>query len=135
MGSISEHEPSVISEPASPKHNQLNQTCEEDAEDFKQEDDPIAGLDFDYAHTLLTELVEQGERRKRARELEIKERTGMSTEAFSTHRDELVRIFDFFQIYDSDHSGNLDHSECRMLLKHLGMQPYRPAEALIVDCL
>jgi len=92
-------------------------------------------LNFERVHDLLMGLEQEAERRKRRRDRDIKAATGISEDMFWKYRHELILVFDSFRLYDADHSAYLNHAEVRMMLKHLGLQPYRPKEGALVDAL
>jgi len=93
---------------------------------------PDSKLDFESVHELLLKLEEQNEHRRRRHEREIKEEFNLSDAVFWEHRMELIRLKDYFQIYDADNSGHLSHKEVCWLLKHVGFQPYKFHESRII---
>jgi Ca2+-binding EF-hand superfamily protein len=82
-------------------------------------------LSFENVHHLLVTMEEKQEYQSRRKEWEIKKKATISEEKFTEHRYELIKLFDFFTLYDVDHSDALSHDEVRLLLKHLGMDPFR----------
>merc|ERR1712218_285247 len=90
-------------------------------------------LDFERVHEMMMQLEEQTYRIWRARERTIKNDTNLSDEVFWQYRNELLRLYDTFKLYDADHSGFLSHEETKQLLKHIGLQPYAPQMITIVE--
>lgn len=133
--------------------NLPEQPCETDNKsDDSSEADPVPGdvarsfargskagnvedprLSFEAVHEMLLKMQEECEATTRKQEREIMERTGMSMEKFWEHRPELVRLYEFFHLYDQDHSGCLSHQEVKLLLKQLGLQPYRQEQAKLLE--
>jgi len=86
-------------------------------------------LEYDIFHELMAEAEEKCDRNRRAQEREIIAKTKISSRLFKKFRPELIRIYGVFQMYDSDSSNYLSHSEVRRLLKHFGLQPYSDRSA------
>eukprot|EP00747_Dinoflagellata_sp_TGD_P042844 gnl/TRDRNA2_/TRDRNA2_142339_c1_seq1.p1 gnl/TRDRNA2_/TRDRNA2_142339_c1~~gnl/TRDRNA2_/TRDRNA2_142339_c1_seq1.p1 ORF type:complete len:699 (-),score=119.13 gnl/TRDRNA2_/TRDRNA2_142339_c1_seq1:85-1887(-) len=83
-------------------------------------------VDFDTMHEVLVRVEEANVRIKASREREIQQRLDMPEPMFAQYRHEMIRLYDTFCLYDADHSLELSDAEVKRLLKHMGMQPYRP---------
>jgi len=90
-------------------------------------------FDFDAVHGILSFVEEHTDRRRRATERSIRDKTGMSDRMFWQYRGELIKLYDTFNLYDVDHSGFLSHDEVKMLLKRIGLQPYNENMSKVVD--
>jgi Ca2+-binding EF-hand superfamily protein len=87
---------------------------------------PDPRLTFETVHEMLNNMEEQVEYARRARERQIMQQVDLDLDRFKEHRNELIRLYDCFEFYDSDRSGYLSQKEAKQLLKHVGLQPYRP---------
>jgi len=96
----------------------------------KNQEDPR--LHFDAVHEMLCKMEEAGEYKKKSLEWQIMRRTGISKEKFLEHRNELIRLSEFFQLYDIDGNDSLSVDEVLPLLKHIGLEPYRSEETELV---
>jgi len=96
----------------------------------QQEASSIGGEAF---HDLMMVLEERTARKRRRLEWEIRHRTGMPDLIFWRYRRELIRLDAAFGLHDEDGDGFISRTELRQLLKHLGFEPYRRGEALLVD--
>jgi len=92
-------------------------------------------LNFETVHEMLIKMEELSEHEKRAAERRIMERTGLSQAKFWEHRFELIRLHEYFDLYDADHNCFLCQEEVKQLLKHVGMQPYKREEGKLVNAL
>mmetsp|Transcript_103733 Transcript_103733/g.268476 ORF Transcript_103733/g.268476 Transcript_103733/m.268476 type:complete len:802 (-) Transcript_103733:105-2510(-) len=82
-------------------------------------------FDAEVVHDLLMQVEEQTERKKRRIEHEIKDKIGLEDQVFWQYRHELIMLYNTFHHYDDDEDQCLTHAEAKLLLKHLGFQPYR----------
>lgn len=82
-------------------------------------------LDHDTVHELLLRLEERTERSKHRLEHKIKDKVGLDNEVFWQYRHELVNLHSRFNHYDGDEDQCLTQTEAKLLLKHLGFQPFR----------
>mmetsp|Transcript_13934 Transcript_13934/g.22165 ORF Transcript_13934/g.22165 Transcript_13934/m.22165 type:complete len:1058 (-) Transcript_13934:274-3447(-) len=90
-------------------------------------------LDFETLHSKLLRLEELAGRAASTREREVAAASNMTMAFFHQHRAEFLWMFTIFQQYDADRSGYLIHSEAKRLLKHIGLEPYNPVSAAMID--
>lgn len=90
-------------------------------------------LDAEVVFSKLLQYEERALRYASDREWDIRSKANLKDEVFTRFRSEILWLRDLFDSYDNDQSGYLGQPEVRRLLKHIGLQPYSPHAAPLVD--
>eukprot|EP00930_Biecheleria_cincta_P025231 TRINITY_DN17983_c0_g1_i1.p1 TRINITY_DN17983_c0_g1~~TRINITY_DN17983_c0_g1_i1.p1 ORF type:complete len:1076 (-),score=248.34 TRINITY_DN17983_c0_g1_i1:59-3286(-) len=94
---------------------------------------PDTLLDAEVVYSKLLQYEERALRYASEREWDIRSKANLKENLFSRFRSELLWLRDLYDSYDSDKSGYLGQPEVRRLLKHIGLQPYSPHAAPLIN--
>jgi len=108
---------------AASKGSEEKESGRDDTKNDSKDGEPK--LDVYNVHDILMQVEELTERKRHISAQEIRAKVGLEEEVFWQYRHEISKLYRTFEKYDDDEDQNLTHTEAKLLLKHLGFQPYR----------